>query len=63
MPRYTGYATARVRPRSALIEPRNGRSVVSKAKNRTRGEKLIERQRAVKNITANQAKFPFKVER
>ena len=62
MPRNSRYTTTRMGPGPALIQPLDGSAIVAVSQHRSRAEQLIERQRAVKYIAADQAKFPLQIE-
>src|SRR6516225_9892680 len=63
MPRSPRNAAAGVRARGAEVEPAHGRAVVRVAEQGPRGEELVERQRAVEDVSADHAEFALEVER
>src|SRR5215469_3243320 len=58
-----GDAAARMRARAAHVEPRDGRAVIGMTQHRTRGEDLIERQRAMHDVAAEDPALTIKIER
>src|SRR5258708_4266229 len=63
VPRHPGYATPRVRSRSAHIKPRKRTAVISVAEHRARAVQLVERERTVENIAARETEFALEIER
>ena len=53
----------RMRPRAAVVKARNRSTVISITESRARPEQLIERERAMENIAANEAEYLLQVER
>src|SRR5258708_34434119 len=58
-----GDAAAGMRAAAAMVEPLQRPAIIGVAKHRPRREQLIERQRAMKNIAAEQAELALQVER
>ena len=50
-------------PAAAHVEAGQRAAIVAVAEHRARGEQLIERQRAVKDVAADQAEGAFEIER
>ncbi len=63
MPRRTGDATAGMRTRTAQIQARQRAAIAALTEHRPRAEQLIEGQRAVHDVAADQAEVAFEVER
>src|SRR6478609_1606422 len=61
--RQAGDATARMRSGSAYVKRPNRTPVIRKPQYWPRAEKLIERQRAVENVAADQAERSLQIER
>src|SRR6185436_15635625 len=62
LPRRSGEAVARMRARTAEIEPFDRRGVVGPAQRRPHGEQLVERELAMMNMAAGEAVDLFEVE-
>ncbi len=58
-----GDAAAGVGARAAMVEALQRPAIIGVAQHRPRREQLIERQRAVKDVAAEQAELPLEVER
>src|SRR5262245_64982933 len=58
-----GDAAARMRARAAVVEAGDGAAVVRVAEYRPRPEQLVERQRAVEDITADEPKRLLEIKR
>src|SRR5258707_11911988 len=58
-----GDAAAGMRAAAAMVEPLQRPAIIGMAEHRPRREQLIERQRAVKNIAAEQAELALQIER
>src|SRR5215510_1079156 len=58
---YVSYPSAE--ERAAVIEPSHGAAVVGMTQHRPRREQLVQRQRAVKDVAAEQAELPLEIER
>src|SRR5713226_2542698 len=52
-----------MRARAAQVQSAHGRAVIGKAQHRPRREKLVQSERAVKDVTAGQAELALEVER
>src|ERR1700688_5217469 len=58
-----GDAAAGMRAAAAVVEALQGPPIVGVAEHRPRREQLVQRQRAVEDIAAEQAELPLEVER
>src|ERR1700731_2613189 len=58
-----GDAAAGMRAASAMIETLQGSAIIGVAEHRPRREQLIERQRAMKDVAAEQAELALQIER
>ena len=63
VPRQSGHAAARMRPRSAHVEARQRPAVVRMAEHRAGREHLPEIERTVKNVAADEAEGALEIER
>src|SRR5690349_22470621 len=60
--RNAGHAAAGMRARSAQVEALHGHQVVGVAEHRPRREQLIERERAVKDVAADEAELTLEIQ-
>ena len=63
MARRAGDAAAGMGAGTAVIKPLQRPAIVGMAEHRPRREQLIERQRAVENVAAEQSEISFQIER
>src|ERR1700733_15142936 len=59
----SGHAAARMRARSAHVQPRQGSAIVAVAQHRPCREHLVQAQGAVENVAADQPEGALEVER
>src|SRR5437868_5154169 len=58
-----GHAAARMRARSAQVQPLQRHSIIGGADHRARAEQLIEPHLAMENVAADEAEAAFEIER
>ncbi len=58
-----GDAAAGMRAGAAMVESLQGAAIIRMAEHRARREQLVQRQRAMKNIAAEQAELALQIER
>src|SRR5712691_7839692 len=63
VPRSSGDASARMRAGTAEIEPAHGRTVIGIAEHRSCRKQLVERERTVEDVSADQTEVAFEIER
>src|SRR5258706_9919581 len=63
VPRRSGDSSARMRAGAAEIESAHGGAIVGVSEHRPRRKELVERERPVKDVPADQAEVAFEIER